>query len=85
MTNNGYQHFAEALVFAHGPEALSEAMRHANFCLKQGDTDMAAHWQATIEECAISKSRSPAKRLKFTPRREQISNTWYMRPLGIRP
>jgi hypothetical protein len=50
MTNNGYQHFAEALVFAHGPKALSEAIRHADFCLKQGDTDMAAHWQATIEE-----------------------------------
>ena len=31
MTNNGYQHFAEALVFAHGPGALSEAIRHAIF------------------------------------------------------
>jgi hypothetical protein len=49
MTNNGYQHFAEALVFAHGPQALREAIRHAELCLKQGDTDMAAHWHATIQ------------------------------------
>jgi hypothetical protein len=51
MTNTGYQHFADALVFAHGPQrALGEAIKHADFCLKQGDTDMAAHWQATIRE-----------------------------------
>jgi hypothetical protein len=61
MTNNGYQHFAEALVFAHGPKALSEAIRHADFCLKQGDTDMAAHWQATIEEVRSLKNLVPGK------------------------
>jgi hypothetical protein len=61
MTNNGYQHFAEALVFAHGPKALSEAIRHADFCLKQGDTDMAAHWQATIEEVRSLKFAVPGK------------------------
>ena len=48
MTNPGYTHFAEALVFAHGPQALHEAIRHAELCARQGDMDMAAHWQATI-------------------------------------
>lgn len=48
MTNNGYAYFAEALVFAHGPQALCEAKRHATLCAKSGDMDMAAHWQATI-------------------------------------
>jgi hypothetical protein len=56
MTNIGYQHFADALVFAHGPQALHEAIRHAELCLKQGDTDMAAHWQATIKEVRQMKS-----------------------------
>jgi hypothetical protein len=61
MTNNGYQHFAEALVFAHGPRALSEAIRHADFCMRQGDTDMAAHWHATIEEVRNYKRAATAK------------------------
>jgi hypothetical protein len=65
MTNNGYQHFAEALVFAHGPGALSEAIRHAEFCLKQGDTDMAAHWHATIEEVRNYKRPAPAKKVEM--------------------
>lgn len=50
MTNNGYAHFAEALVFAHGPKALTEAMRHAELARKSGDEDMAEHWQNTIRE-----------------------------------
>jgi hypothetical protein len=65
MTNNGYQHFAEALVFAHGPKALSEALRHAEFCMKQGDTDMAAHWQATIEEVRNFTIPVPCKVTEF--------------------
>jgi hypothetical protein len=65
MTNNGYQHFAEALVFAHGPGALSEAIRHAEFCLKQGDTDMAAHWHATIEEMRNTKNPVPCRATDF--------------------
>jgi hypothetical protein len=59
MTNPGYQHFAEALVFAHGPQALREAMRHAELCNKQGDTDMAAHWHATIEHVRGLKAPIP--------------------------
>jgi hypothetical protein len=66
MTNNGYQHFAEALVFAHGPKALNEAIRHAEFCLKQGDTDMAAHWHATIEEVRNYKRAVPCNPNEFS-------------------
>ena len=65
MTNNGYQHFAEALVFAHGPKALNEAIRHAEFCLKQGDTDMAAHWHAAIEEVRNFKKPVPCTVTEF--------------------
>ena len=56
MTDTGYTHFAEALVFAHGPQALREAMRHAELCARQGDMDMAAHWQATIVQVRDFKS-----------------------------
>ena len=59
MTNPGYTHFAEALVFAHGPQALREAIRHADLCARQGDLDMAAHWQATIEEVRSFKTVAP--------------------------
>ena len=48
--NNGYAHFAEALVFVHGPRAMSEACRHAELARRTGDEDMAAHWQATLME-----------------------------------
>ena len=56
MTTPGYTHFAEALVFAHGPLALHEAIRHAELCARQGDMDMAAHWQATILQVRDLKS-----------------------------
>lgn len=61
MTNNGYQHFAEALIFAHGPQALREAIRHADLCARTGDTDMAAHWQATIDQVRSLKSPAPCQ------------------------
>jgi hypothetical protein len=64
MVMNGYQHFADALVFAHGPQALAEAIRHAELCLKQGDTDMAAHWQATITEVRLMNSQAPSRVLE---------------------
>jgi hypothetical protein len=48
MTNAGYTHFAEALVFVHGPRAIYEACRHAELARRTGDEDMAAHWQATL-------------------------------------
>ncbi len=65
MTNNGYQHFAEALLLAHGPKALNEAIRHAEFCLKQGDTDMAAHWQATIAEVRNIENPVPCNETEY--------------------
>lgn len=57
MFQDGYAHFADALVFAHGPLATYEAQRHAELCLKQGDTDMAAHWRATL--VAVRQMKSP--------------------------
>jgi hypothetical protein len=49
MTQHGYAHFADALVFVHGPQALAEATRHAQLCMRSGDQEMAAHWLSTIE------------------------------------
>ncbi|MDE2445657.1 MAG: hypothetical protein KGO94_05725 [Alphaproteobacteria bacterium] len=45
MVNSGYSHFAEALVFAHGKQALSEAARHAQLCERSGDTETAETWR----------------------------------------
>lgn len=50
MNATGYTHFAEALVFVHGPKAIYEACRHAELARRSGDEDMAAHWQATLAE-----------------------------------
>jgi hypothetical protein len=59
MTQDRYAHFADALVFVHGPLASHEAARHAELCLKQGDTDMAAHWRATLDAVRLMKSPVP--------------------------
>ncbi len=56
MTKTGYSHFAEALVFVHGPKVLTEAMRHAELALRSGDQEMAAHWLATIEQIKAAKT-----------------------------
>jgi hypothetical protein len=45
MENTGYTHFAEALVFAHGPRAATEAARHALLCERSGDTETADTWR----------------------------------------
>ena len=50
MVNTGYMHFAEALVFAHGPRALGEAARHAQLCERSGDTETAATWRKVQAE-----------------------------------
>jgi hypothetical protein len=42
---NGFAHFAEALVFAHGPRAACEAALHAQLCEKSGDAQSAARWR----------------------------------------
>jgi hypothetical protein len=41
---NGYTHFAEALIFAHGPQAACEAALHAQLCERSGDAKSAARW-----------------------------------------
>jgi hypothetical protein len=46
MENTGYAHFAEALIFAHGPAAACEAARHALLCEKSGDTETAETWRS---------------------------------------
>ena len=66
MTNNGYQHFAEAPCLRSRPQGLNEAIRHAEFCMKHGDTDMAAHWQATIEEVRNFKMTVPCKMTEYS-------------------
>ena len=37
MTEAGYAHFADALIFVHGNRALAEAARHAELCERSGD------------------------------------------------
>jgi hypothetical protein len=61
MTQDRYAHFADALVFVHGPRASYEAQRHVELCLKQGDTDMAAHWRATLDAVRAFKTPIPCK------------------------
>ena len=48
MTQTGYAHFAEALMFVHGPSALHEAARHAELCERSGDMETAARWRKTM-------------------------------------
>jgi len=48
MTQAGFAHFAEALVFVHGNRALSEAARHAELCERSGDMETAARWRRTM-------------------------------------
>ena len=43
--NQGYNLFAEALVFVHGTRAESEAALHAALCEKSGDTETAETWR----------------------------------------
>jgi hypothetical protein len=48
MTQDGFAHFAEALVFVHGHRALAEASRHAELCERSGDMETAARWRRTM-------------------------------------
>jgi hypothetical protein len=43
--NQGFSHFAEALVLVHGTRAETEAARHAQLCERSGDTDTAETWR----------------------------------------
>ena len=53
MVNTGYAHFAEALVFAHGKQALGEAARHALLCERSGDTETAETWRKIQNEVKL--------------------------------
>jgi len=50
MTQDGFAHFAEALVFVHGSRAISEAARHAELCERSGDSESAARWRRAMRE-----------------------------------
>ncbi|WP_395689231.1 hypothetical protein [Aestuariivirga sp.] len=43
--NNDFSFLAEAIVFAHGNRAESEAARHALLCERMGDMETAETWR----------------------------------------
>jgi len=62
MLNNGYVHFADALVFVHGKSAAGEAARHALLCEKSGDTETAAYWRKLQRQLAILQEKQDLPR-----------------------
>lgn len=58
MLNQGFEHFADALVFAHGGKAASEAGRHAILAERSGDTELADTWRRL--QAAVSERRLAA-------------------------
>ena len=62
MLNNGYSHFADALVFVHGRRAAGEAARHALLCEKSGDTETAAYWRKLQNQLAVRLERQELPR-----------------------
>ena len=62
MLNNGFTHFAEALVFVHGRSAAGEAARHALLCEKSGDTETAAYWRKLQTELAVKLEKQELPR-----------------------
>jgi hypothetical protein len=59
MLNNGFEHFAEALVFVHGRFASGEAARQALLCEKSGDTETAAYWRKLQRQLAVRAETRP--------------------------
>ncbi len=62
MTNTGYTHFADALVFVHGRHAAGEAARHAMLCEKSGDTETAAYWRKLQNQLSMKLDHQPLQR-----------------------
>ena len=62
MTNTGYTHFADALVFVHGRHAAGEAARHAMLCEKSGDTETAAYWRKLQNQLSMKLDPQPLQR-----------------------
>ena len=63
MLNNGYTHFADALVFVHGHRAAGEAARHALLCEKSGDTETAAYWRKLQRDLTIAQEKQTLPRV----------------------
>ncbi len=63
MINNGYTHFADALVFVHGNRAAGEAARHALLCEKTGDNDTAAYWRKLQRQLAVRQETQDLPRV----------------------
>ncbi|MFO1035175.1 MAG: hypothetical protein U1E15_14345 [Hyphomicrobiales bacterium] len=64
MTQNGFAHFAEALVFVHGDSACAEAKRHADLCERNGDFEKAALWRRAMRLVAPSEAAPPGVLLR---------------------
>ena len=62
MTNQGFNLFAEALVFVHGKRAESEAAMHAALCEKSGDFDTAETWRQLQDAVRDMATNCPERR-----------------------
>ena len=60
MMNGGYDRFADALVFVHGPRAEAEAALHAALCEKSGDGKTAETWRRVQSALAAMHQRKAA-------------------------
>jgi len=59
--NQGFSHFAEALVFVHGKMAEAEAARHAQLCERSGDTETAETWrkiQSAVRDFSLDTKKA---------------------------
>ena len=62
MMNQGFNLFAEALVFVHGKRAESEAALHADLCEKFGDFDTAETWRQLQDAVRDLRTNCPERR-----------------------
>jgi hypothetical protein len=60
MMNGGYDRFAEALVFVHGPRAEVEAALHAVLCETSGDAKTAETWRRVQSTLAAMNQKKAA-------------------------
>ena len=56
--NEGFNLFAEALVFVHGTHAESEAALHASLCERSGDATTAETWRRLEQAVRDLKANS---------------------------
>lgn len=60
--NNGYTHFADALIFVHGHGASGEAACQALLCEKSGDNETAAYWRKLQRQLALRLEQQQLQR-----------------------